>query len=502
VLVLLPLSAFAQDGNPRVYIIPAQAVGDENNIATGLDSAVLGAVGENPIVVLTPVLSNPGGDLGALAGRYRDAKKLIDSEPEKAVEAIKSIIEGYEAAAAGLEDFEPYLEALAGLSSAYFNAGYEDEFVSAAQQIAVIRSTYTPNDAPEDVLAEIEKARTKLKKATPGTIKIVSSDPALVVRVDGVEQDTKKTIQAVPGVHLVVVSAPGKSPYVEKVKVSSGAAAQVNAALNPAADGPSALEQAAAPPKELLASIKKGTIDGPLRKSLAAFGDKNKAQLVVVTLVARDSGKYRVSSYGLRPKDAAMVELGTSTYVPGGANPYGTGPGELLSSIVKVTFDFTKAKAVPPSPALVITPKGRAPAAVGSSVKEATAGGDRVEPYAVEIVGLASDSELKAPPDARGALDVEDAPSRYTWFGVMPSGFGGFGGGAAPAGAYAGPVPTGASPFVPGPVDEPREPLTWGTLKGKWWFWSAVGVVGLGAAGAGGYAIFRPRGLDTTITFP
>lgn len=501
---LLPALAAAQDATPRVYVIPAQAIGDENSSLGGIDAAILNAVGDNPILVLTPALAAEGGDLDALATKYKEAAKLVDEDPERAIIALKPILEGYEAAAAQLEDFEPYLQAKASLSAAYFNAGYEDEYVEEAKQIAALRTNWAPKNIPDDVKAEIESAQAKTKKAAPGTLKITASETGFSVRVDGIEQPAGKPISLFPGAHLVVVTAPGKNSYSEKVKISSGATAQVNAALTATSEGPSALEKAPAPPKELIALLKKGTVDGPVRKQISAFGEKQKAQLVVLVLVARDAGKYRANAYAIRVKDSAMVELSAPAYTPAPASALTAPGGDIVGALVKATFDFSKAKAVPPSPALVIAPKGK-PVVAGAGSEVA---GTRVEPYTIEIAGLVVDSELKAPPDARGSLNVEDAPARYTWFGVMPSGFGGFTGAAYGGGAGGRTVVGGASPTenpgFGGPVDggTPREPITWDSLKGKWWFWTAAGVVGAGALGAGGYAIFRPRGLETEIVWP
>src|SRR5688572_10279803 len=110
ILALAPRALFAQEGTPRIYIVPPRVVAEDNRVSDGLQAAILGAVGENPVVLLSPELSTQSdGDIAALQGKLKEGQQLAASEPEKAIEALKAAAEGFEGAMSGLGEFDLYL---------------------------------------------------------------------------------------------------------------------------------------------------------------------------------------------------------------------------------------------------------------------------------------------------------------------------------------------------------------------------------------------------------
>jgi hypothetical protein len=521
-LASLPKTILAQE-NPRIYLTPAQVVGEANGPAEPFDSALLSAVGDRPIMILTPATSSGAGNLSEAVAKLKEGQKLVEDSPDKAVDILKKVVDSYEASMAQVEDVEPYFQALSLLATAYLNGGYEDEYVEAVKKYSAMRLDGVPKGTNDEVADEISKAQAKAKKATPGTLKISSSEATYQVRVDGSEV-TDKSISLPPGVHFVVVTAPGKNPFVEKVNVASSGSAQVSANLTSASDTsstPTSIEKATtAPSKELIEFLKKGTLTPDARKLAVDLAKKNKADLVILNMVARDSGQYRAYIYALRAKDASVVELTQTSYKPGPAATLAKSADEVMGALVGVAYNFPKNKEIPAANPIKVEPKGAAPLVVNTpdnptnpTNPNPNPNATKVDPYAVNVAALPTntgDSTLTAPPDAMGGnketplvgsrpdnKNISSTSNKPEYSIFNPE--------KPKNGNTAANSDNGALDINSNNNTKPektREPYNLGALPSKPWFWPVVGAVGAGAAGTGAYFVFKPNGLDATITWP
>ncbi len=334
---LAPAGALAQ--NPPVYIVSVPMDEGLDAVATRAGSAARASLrGIEGIDWGTPDQRFLGYDDSALsvlerARAHLDAGRAayLQLELDQAIEELEVAVEGFDAAAAALEDPVDLGQALLYLGASHaFNE-------QTREATAVFRRLHTqmpfiqpdPDTFPPEVVALYTRARPRDARRPQGSITIDSNPPGAIAYVDFLARGrTPLTVDGlVQGEHVVRVTRPGATPFVETVSVQRRRAANSSAYL---VDAPE-LEGLADALEELPNTPIEEIGDGPIS--------------TIATLLQVDKiGIIRVSAAG--PGQATLelllFDVASGRRLVRGQQTYGTAVGEFeahVSSAVAAAFE-------------------------------------------------------------------------------------------------------------------------------------------------------------------
>jgi hypothetical protein len=328
--------ALAQD-DPQVYIVSVAMDPSLEAVATRTGSAARAALRTIPGVTWREAdqrfLGYDGSALNLLerarerlgAGRQH----YLNLELDQAITELQGAVEDFDAAAAALEDPNDLGQALLFLGASHaFN-------MQRRQALAVFRRLHTqmphispdPNTFNPDVVQLYEQAAPPDRRNPAGSIEITSDPPGAIAYVDFLARGaTPMTVDRLTaGEHMVRVSRPGATPFVESVNVRRGARSSSSAYLSDRDDLQGlqdAVSQIAAADVDSLGA------DNPIRAVgtmlaltkigvIRVSGDPAGSVTLELLLFDVESGRRLVRGSGSVPTGIGQLEEGVQRLVSG-----------------------------------------------------------------------------------------------------------------------------------------------------------------------------------------
>lgn len=336
-LALAPAPASAQEG-PPVYIVSVPMDDGLDAVATRAGAAARAALRRiEGVDWRSPDQRFLGYDDSALSVLDRARQQLdagrvayLELEFDRAITELQGAVENFDAASAALEDPGDLGQALLFLGASHAFNGQTREAAT------VFRRLHTqmpfiepdPNTFPPDVVRMYARARPRDARNPSGRITIDSNPPGAIAYVDFLARGrTPLTVRGlIEGEHVVRVTRPGATPFVEPLNVRRRRSAETSAYLVDAED----LEGLATALDEIPSVDIEEMGDGPI-------------STVATLLQVEKIGVLRVSRAG---RDEVTLELllfdvATGRRLVRGQQTYGTAVGEFedrVSQAVTAAF--------------------------------------------------------------------------------------------------------------------------------------------------------------------
>lgn len=241
-LALSSAPAFAQE-DPHVYIVSVAAEPSLEAVATRTGAAARAALRNIAGVSWREADQRfLGYDDSALTLLERARERLgtgrqhyLNLELEQAITQLEGAVADFDAAAAALEDSTDLGQALLFLGASHAFNGQRRQALSVFRRL----QTQMPHIQPDpdtfnpDVVTLYQQAAPNDARNPQGTIEISSDPPGAIAYVDFIARGATPTTvdHLVAGQHVVRVSRPGATPFVETVEVRRGRGAQSSAYL-------------------------------------------------------------------------------------------------------------------------------------------------------------------------------------------------------------------------------------------------------------------------------
>lgn len=239
---VLPSMANAQD-EPRVYIVSVPMEDGLEAVATRAGSAARAALRNiEGVDWRHPDQRFLGYDDSALDVLARAREQLaagrgayLQLELDQAIEQLRGAVENFDAAAAALEDPGDLGEALLFLGASH---SFNDQRRAALEVFGRLQRQMPfivpdPNTFPPDVVSLYNQARPRDAGNPQGTISIDSNPPGAIAYVDFLARGrTPLNVERLTaGDHIVRVTRPGATPFVETLRVRRRRTSTSNAYL-------------------------------------------------------------------------------------------------------------------------------------------------------------------------------------------------------------------------------------------------------------------------------
>lgn len=235
--------AAAQDSPPRVYIVSAPMDPSLDALATRAGSAARAALRQiEGVDWRTPDQRFLGYDDSALSVLERAREQLdagraayLQLELDQAIQQLEGAVENFDAAAAALEDPNDLGQALLflGASHAFNDQRREAQAIFARLHTQMPHIVPDPNTFPPEVVQMYERSRPRDARNPQGTISIDSNPQGAIAYVDFLARGrTPINVDGlIGGAHVVRVTRPGATPFVETLEARRGRASTSNAYL-------------------------------------------------------------------------------------------------------------------------------------------------------------------------------------------------------------------------------------------------------------------------------
>ncbi|MBX3275113.1 MAG: PEGA domain-containing protein [Sandaracinaceae bacterium] len=147
----------------------------------------------------------------------------LQLELDQAIEALQGAVDNFDAAAAALEDPVDLGEALLYLGASHAFNGQAREATAVFRRLHIQMPFITPdpNTFPPEVVTMFERARPRDARRPRGVVSMESNPPGAIAYVDFLARG-RTPIQVdglLEGEHVVRVTRPGATPFVETVSV-------------------------------------------------------------------------------------------------------------------------------------------------------------------------------------------------------------------------------------------------------------------------------------------
>jgi tetratricopeptide (TPR) repeat protein len=370
--------AAAQEAQPRVYIVSAPMDPSLDALATRAGSAARAALRQiEGVDWRTPDQRFLGYDDSALSVLERAREQLdagraayLQLELDQAIQQLQGAVENFDAAAAALEDPNDLGQALLflGASHAFNEQRREAQVVFARLHTQMPHIVPDPDTFPPEVVQMYERSRPRDARNPGGTISIDSNPQGAIAYVDFLARGrTPINVDSlIGGDHVVRVTRPGATPFVETLEARRGRASTSNAYLvdSPDMEGlAESLDQIASagierldasnPIAEVASTLQLDKI-GVIRIS-SAGGDQVSLELLLFDAA---SGRRLVRGQGSAPTGVGQLEAAVTSAVTAAfraaLNPAQSGDEERIPAIgdgeSPIVGDGTQTPAGPPTP--------------------------------------------------------------------------------------------------------------------------------------------------------
>lgn len=495
-----------------------------------------GTDGNKPAIAATPA------QIAAVEAAKAEVERanglLAKRRVKPAQDAYARAIAGFEANGAAVLDVSPLVEANLKMAVTYFLMGNEEQAVKGPIPAALrlnpgLRLEAGP-EYQQVFIDQVEKVRQQLLQAGHGSLRVDTTPPGAKIHVDDRDAAYSPVMITgiLPGKHYVKIKPPGADPYIQVVEIKKDELFRITPDDGKGKEGPVGA---------LVTLMSKNQLDDGVKTQLQALTRKLGAQNAVIGGAYAQGANMGIVSYLYSARDNSLVELQKLTLdrdmlgatieinkisnelesrISEGGTPVTTPrpmavnarPGDEKINEVDFSGDLAAGAAVAAeagkeggtTPAAARGSAGRRPITKDEGRKP-LGGGMAPEANAAPVAEKSDTAVAMAPVGAAGGGAAGGAAS-----GRAPAG------GKAPAPAPAPAVKVddsgltfrddkaadfgapqqqapeqkyryaaGTSIEDESAFDQPAVTTQQGGLLSKWWFWTGVGVLAVGAVTAG-----------------
>lgn len=463
-----------------------------------------------------------GGSAGTLnlqAARVhvKVGEGLLDTDKaEAAMTELSAALEGFEANLAFVKDESELLNVHLKYAAAAFMAGYDDDGEAALKQALIMNPELSIDSARFPPLFKrlVGKFKRRMKKLKKARLSITSDPSPATVYVDGGDpigetpiQD-KDAIELMPGAHYIRVVRPMMGVWARKIDVGAPGEAKVlhvplptmGAEATGGGDKGAADAAAVQSVKELSAALAAGDIDRRVKDRAYEVALRVGATHVVFGVVAPAQSSYALRTFLLRVEPREAVDLGV-VHVDPELLELGVMVHEVAERIVAALDNFPMAAAIPDEgigPALVVAvpvamamaPSPPPPPTAPLPVSPLNPPVPAVEPAYPPQVAPAPQPPVATNPPVEPITPAPSGPQAVPEPPPEPR-----------ANPYA-VRPNYATQPAPPPIQTAQQP-GW---SGRWWLWTALGVVAIGGGTAAALLLLdngdeQPRSFRTEVVW-
>ncbi len=370
--------------------------------------------------------------------QYKSGIGLLNAGKfEKSSEKLKSAVELIKGNVADLREFDVLVDALAKLSRAYFEAGYDFDARKRITEYAHLRpnAELNPDDFPEGLRKIYKREARKVDQAGTSTIAVETDAEQATVWLDGEEKGTAplKISDATYGYHYLVVKDPRGRSWAKRIQVpgrdrtrtfqptleGEGTDTADDSRASSASEdgGQQASEDDDSMPAfytELRQRIEDGSFSADdVRPYFKEFADETGATYVAWVSMFRNDGSYTAAPFVYRASDGRIVRIERTDFNVQ-LSDLRVGVSTMSTNLVETTLEMPDKRAVQ-SVTLVEPEQDEKPEAVASSSAETSSES--------ESVSSAPSDDTSTEPTSPPASPPEPAPKRqnrrvWTYVGI------------------------------------------------------------------------------------
>ncbi len=321
IVLVAPSSGFAAQFN-RVLIFPYQPVYQSttqevaNQFTELLTNEMKNADSlqaiEGPKLVTKKkaAIQEPNIDRDAIAKGVDRAKAGIEDikaqEFEKAIKPLKDGIQILEKNILYLEDMNILTDAYIALSVAYFATGMEDEgevYIRKCVRLDPYKEI-SPEQYPPLYLRIYDGIRKQTFQMPRGLIRVTTNPSGATIFVDGKQVGTTPALlkEALKGEHYIRIDRAGEPSVYKTVNVIPNQTVEINIDFSGEDEGGSGPEYTAA------SSLKNNRIDSGTREALVQVANKSQADFVLFGGIIKVENNYQINSFFMKVKTTEIVQ--------------------------------------------------------------------------------------------------------------------------------------------------------------------------------------------------
>jgi len=255
-------------------------------------------------------ISEPNIDRDAIARGIEKAKigieEIKNQEFEKAIKPLKDGIAILEKNILYLDDMNILTDAYLALSVAYFGTGMEDEgetYIRKCVRLDPFKEI-SPEQYPPLYLRIYDGIRKQTYNLPRGVIRVTTNPSGATIYVDGKQVGTSPALlkEAIKGEHYLKIERAGEVPVYKVVNVIPNQTVEVNIDFTGEEEGGSGPEYVAAN------ALKNNRIDSAAREALVQIANKQQADFVLFGGIIREDNNYKINSFFLKVKTTEVVQ--------------------------------------------------------------------------------------------------------------------------------------------------------------------------------------------------
>lgn len=260
-------------------------------------------------------LVEPNIDRDAIARGMEKAKvgieEIKNQEYEKAIKPLKDAISILEKNLLYLDDISILTDAYLALSVAYFGTGMEDEgetYIRKSVRLDPFKEIDT-TQYPPLYLRIYDGIRKQVYQLPRGNIKVTSNPSGAVIYVNGKQVGTTPALlkEAIKGEYYIKVERGGEVPYYKAVTVVPNQTVEINVDF-------SGEEESGTGPEYTAANqLKNNRIDSVAREALVQVANKQQADYVLFGGIIKVENNYQINSFFMKVKTTEVVQTMTLT---------------------------------------------------------------------------------------------------------------------------------------------------------------------------------------------